>query len=389
MSTTIEEIEKTETSEDKKSELLLDSLEITGYRCFEHLAIEKLGRVNLIVGKNNIGKTAFLEAIYAYVNKGDVQILTYLLLSRNEAVRGFDQPNNRRIIVDYSFLPLFSAKRDSENNNRNLVIRGRLDGEEEALYLSLPKLRTEDGKLTEIGQKISSSSKVFAEDEGFTLEIKYIREKTGDYDLEYYTSIDEGWIVERKRFHRINNVFIGVDSLRSDALLALWDNTNKNNLKKPVISAMQLLEGNIIDISFLGTPSGSNNLLPYAEVLNEPFKLPIRRFGHGMTRLLGLSLALTNSLNGILFIDEIETGLHYSVLPNVWKLIFKMAKDLNVQVFATTHSKDCIEAFTEAAINSPEEGVLIRLECKEGIIRAVNFNENELEIVERRDIEVR
>ncbi len=50
------------------AKLLLDSLEIKGYRCFEHLTIEKLGRVNLIVGKNNVGKTALLEALWIYAN---------------------------------------------------------------------------------------------------------------------------------------------------------------------------------------------------------------------------------------------------------------------------------------------------------------------------------
>ena len=63
MSMTVEEIEKTETGKDAKSKLLLNSLEIKGYCRFEHLTIEKLGRVNLIVGKNNVGKTALLEAL--------------------------------------------------------------------------------------------------------------------------------------------------------------------------------------------------------------------------------------------------------------------------------------------------------------------------------------
>ena len=72
MSTTVEEIEKTEASEETKNELLLDSLEIKGYRCFEHLTIEKLGRVNLIVGKNNVGKTALLEALWIYLSRGSV-----------------------------------------------------------------------------------------------------------------------------------------------------------------------------------------------------------------------------------------------------------------------------------------------------------------------------
>lgn len=66
MPTTVKENKKTKTSKNKKSELLLDSLEIKGYRCFEHLTIEKLGRVNLIVGKNNVGKTALLEALWIW-----------------------------------------------------------------------------------------------------------------------------------------------------------------------------------------------------------------------------------------------------------------------------------------------------------------------------------
>ena len=84
MPTTIEETETTETSEDKKDELLLDSLEIKGYRCFEHLTIEKLGRVNLIVGKNNVGKTALLEALWIYANDGAENLMFEILRERNE-----------------------------------------------------------------------------------------------------------------------------------------------------------------------------------------------------------------------------------------------------------------------------------------------------------------
>ncbi len=67
--TTVEKIKKSELNKDKKSELLLDSLKIKGYRCFEYLMIEKLGRVNLIVGKNNVGKTALLEALWIYADE--------------------------------------------------------------------------------------------------------------------------------------------------------------------------------------------------------------------------------------------------------------------------------------------------------------------------------
>jgi AAA15 family ATPase/GTPase len=184
-------------------------------------------------------------------------------------------------------------------------------------------------------------------------------------------------------------VFIKVESLRNNELLVLWDNTNKNNLVEYAINAMQLLESDIKDISFLGIPSGSNNLIPYVGIVGKPTKLPLKRFGDGMTRLLGLSLALTGCRNGILLIDEIESGLHYSVLPDVWKLIFKTARDLNVQVFATTHSKDCIEAFAAASVESPEDGMLIRLERHGEKIVAKTITEERLAQAVDYEVEVR
>lgn len=85
MPTTVEETEKAKIGEDKKDELLLDSLEIKGYRCFEHLTIEKLGRVNLIVGKNNVGKTALLEALRIYFQQGKISLFKDISYARDES----------------------------------------------------------------------------------------------------------------------------------------------------------------------------------------------------------------------------------------------------------------------------------------------------------------
>ena len=77
------------------------------------------------------------------------------------------------------------------------------------------------------------------------------------------------------------------------------------------------------------------------------------------------------------------------VLPDVWKLIFKTAKELNVQVFATTHSKDCIEAFAQAAVDSPEDGMLIRLERHGEKIVAKTIEEENLVLAVDYGAEVR
>jgi AAA15 family ATPase/GTPase len=112
--------------------------------------------------------------------------------------------------------------------------------------------------------------------------------------------------------------------------------------------------------------------------------------GDGMVRLFNLALALVNSKGGILLVDEIENGLHYSIHEKLWELVFKTARDLDVQVFATTHSWDCIEAFQRAACeDTSSEGYLIRLGWRRDDIVATVYDENDLAIVTRDHIEVR
>ena len=119
--------------------------------------------------------------------------------------------------------------------------------------------------------------------------------------------------------------------------------------------------------------------------------MPVRALGDGMNRLLGISLCLTEAKGSCLLIDEVENGIHWSVQPKLWKLIMATAERLNVQVFATTHSSDCVTGFAKAAVeNEDVEGLLIRLEATEdGGHRAVIVDEDDLEVAARNDIELR
>ncbi|CAN5431677.1 hypothetical protein BH10ACI1_BH10ACI1_13360 [soil metagenome] len=326
MSTTVEEIEKNETSEKTKNELLLDSLEIKGYRCFEHLTIEKLGRVNLIVGKNNVGKTALLEALWSYLNQG--KVFSQILNSRNE----------NRLPISYS----------GNGTKVSVNLFNRNFGE----------LRFQIGR-------IKDETPLVAE-----------------------WKADHGVLLIRTPESRANNFFIKTDGLNNNEIISFWDEIELTPKEEDVIKSMKFISPDLIRVRLRNVEN--NERIPYAQIENWDQSLTLKSLGEGLNRLFGISLALVNCKNGGLLIDEIEGGFHYSVLPDVWKLIFKTAKDLNVQVFATTHSKDCIEAFTQAAIDDEEsDGMVIRLENKDGKIRAVNFNEDELETVERRNIEVR
>ena len=70
--------------------------------------------------------------------------------------------------------------------------------------------------------------------------------------------------------------------------------------------------------------------------------------GEGIGRLLTLLLAISEAKGGLVMIDEIETGFHYSILSDVWRAIGQMAREANVQIFATTHSWECLKAAHES-----------------------------------------
>jgi len=102
-----------------------------------------------------------------------------------------------------------------------------------------------------------------------------------------------------------------------------------------------------------------------------------------------MALALVNLQDGMLLIDEFENGLHYSIQPDIWRLIFQVARRLNVQVFATTHSQDCIRAFTDVSQEGQEGGLFMRLQEKKGEISAVLYDMDELRFAVDKEIEVR
>ena len=120
----------------------------------------------------------------------------------------------------------------------------------------------------------------------------------------------------------------------------------------------------------------------------------IKSMGEGMIRLLQIFLYAYQAQSGYLMIDEFENGLHYSIQKEVWEKLFKIAKELDIQVFATTHSEDAIKAFCKVALASEEEGRLIALgrspapEDNNRIV-AISYDEKEIAVISRTGMEIR
>jgi AAA15 family ATPase/GTPase len=123
--------------------------------------------------------------------------------------------------------------------------------------------------------------------------------------------------------------------------------------------------------------------------------VPLNSLGDGMVRIMQLVLNIFPAKGGFLLIDEFENGLHYSVQEKVWQLLFELAEKLDIQVFATTHSWDCIESFSKvASANKATEGMLFRVgrsvrTSDKGRVIATVFDGKQLDNITQSDVEVR
>ena len=169
----------------------------------------------------------------------------------------------------------------------------------------------------------------------------------------------------------------------------LWDSIALTDNERDVIEALHIIDPTISAVSMVrgkGAP-GSRTAIVRARTIPQP--VPLRSFGDGLNRLFGLILSLVSARGGLLLVDEFENGLHYTIQLNAWRTVFRLAHSRDIQVFATSHSWDTIEAFQKAAAETPDSGTLIRLARKGPDIIPTVFAEEELAIATRDRIEVR
>jgi predicted ATP-dependent endonuclease of OLD family len=176
-------------------------------------------------------------------------------------------------------------------------------------------------------------------------------------------------------------------------MVELWNQILIEGREGDVIDAMQILDPQLTSIVFLGGDR-SYGMESKNEVLlgfkGEQRRNPLSNYGEGMRRLLALALTLANAKGGVLLIDEIDTGLHYSVLEDVWRLIVETAKRLDIQVFATTHSFDCLRSLASLCARRPDLAKEISVQkIERELDEAVALDAEQIQIAVEQEIEVR
>lgn len=375
---------------------MLDNLRIKNFRVLADFHAQKLGHVNLIVGKNNSGKSTVLEALRVFAARGNWDALLEIALSHDEF--GTAATSGDGVQLDSAMCMHFFHGRvlptDSSAGQIYIGNAERSDFVEidHVLFYdqveykpfpgglpSMQMTRVEVPKQQPRGSVSGEAIKVrLSESEG-TGWATVGGERSGA------NMAWEGqfWEVAAKK---IPVSYVPTHFLSDDYLAQLWDNVQLTPAEGQVLAALRIVDSEIEDLRFVKAPSDNwskaagfhphsirarAKSMPVVKRKGIEKRLPLSGMGDGMLRVLQLALAVHPAKDGMLLVEEFDNGLHWSIQERIWEMLFAMARDLNIQVFATTHSEDAVRAFSAVSGRVQETGVLLKLARKPGLEQAV------------------
>ena len=325
------------------SDHFIKNIEIKNFKCFDNFKAEGFGRVNLIGGKNNVGKTAFMEACFLsraedtkWLFRRLVEIQTHRDVINNLLLKTTREEDLQKLIKDNLNLYIILEKKEGEDwdednegriDSRNVWEEGIIKIERDTKI----NIFTKDTKLNYISYYGQGEV-----DKG-DLPDKYTLSELVDFlDISFKST---------KKAYSLN--FISPYSNSNEELENIVGQSKLDN-KYDALNKYLLDVFNVSSIDIIKNK-------PMLRVANEYRELSY--FGQGIKTFINIISSILLLKDDVIFIDEIENGIHYTNLDKLWEIILTIAKQQNVQVFATTHSKECIESYARVAKKLEDEEI--------------------------------
>ena len=349
---------------------MFKNLAIRNFRGLGDLEIPRLGRINLVTGKNNSGKTSLLEALFLLCGAGNPQLALATNIVRGiELAGGLGIPGMfwKQLFTDMDRTKTVEIKGDSTSHGRWIlhVMLHRPD------TIQIPFDRS--GRMAERAVWPGESNLKFSFKKGAEpLVERNMRFEDGDLQVEQP--------VKPAPFQA---VFLSSRTAKLQDDARFLGQLRQRKQGEFVTDALRRVEPRLRSIE---VNSASGVPMIWGDIgLSELIPLPM--MGEGMTRIARMILAISRSPGGVVLVDEVENGIHYSVLGKVWGAVGEAARQFDTQIVAATHSFECMEA---AHRSLDEQDLLVhRLEAIDETIRCVTLEADEIKATVEYNLEIR
>jgi|LSQX01.2.fsa_nt_gb predicted ATP-dependent endonuclease of OLD family len=336
------------------SRLKLDSFEIVAYRGLREMRFDGLRRFNLLFGPNNSGKTSALEAIGICCRPADLEQWLRTTYLRDPGA--IDE--NRLISLRWCFANVRTSQLEEESESREPLYEGEIElraGGTLKIKSVRASYRELMAELTEKQRQRFLRRQRRTPDELGPLfhrgaEILVETTQRSDESIDSTTLTvweDEPTFLEAGGRHAGAAVQMLSSSTyhAGQLLVKLVHQLQFDECHDTAIRAMQEFDRDIEGLEV----GSSRGYRPGVYIRHARLGVvPLSAFGDGMRRAVTLLLGAFAAANGVLLLDEIESGIHYSALSPVLRLLMHVSEQFDVQVFATTHSLDAIDAAVAA-----------------------------------------
>ena len=297
-------------------------IDIENFRGIRKAGISDLSRINIFFGKNNCGKSSVLESFFLITGQSNPVLPVTV-----NAMRGMGKFSEQSMMVDFYGADIL--------NQIHIIT----DGDEcRELTIEMIQSDSHDIVLKELSPGQSDTAM-----RHYGLKSTY---KLDGNETQYHSEVviskdndENGKIGIDKRYKEtLFSQFIPSSYLQ-DTMADKLARVIKNKREDEILEVLRIVEPRLRDIQLVGQEIMADVGLSK--------RLPINVLGDGIRKILCIILAVYNCTNGALIIDEIDNGLHYSVMKNMWRVVIASAKTYNVQLFVSTHNLDLLKGLSE------------------------------------------
>jgi AAA15 family ATPase/GTPase len=184
------------------------------------------------------------------------------------------------------------------------------------------------------------------------------------YPVSTLIAYSQGVWVKDLKIPEVNTVnFVPASTRFSSSTLAReYDKADMNNKSEEVLKAIKVIDSSIEQIKTFSIGESAVYLKRYNQNI-----MPISLFGEATNKVADFILRLINDRNSVLLIDEIENGIHHTSHRELWRMLFRLSEEFGVQIFATTHSHELLEAYVDVALEGNNEALGTYIELTKNI----------------------